>query len=446
MKQLKSNKIPTSYPQSVKLSEWNDVITISDNSIVLFNTLSRSALLLTHAEYDQIASLSSPDKALLLELGFLVDSSLDEKAALEQRFISGKQDMSYIDLTILLTHNCQFRCVYCFEGEKENINIDDATIAQIIQFLTTQLHVCKKLRVTWFGGEPLLAYHQLKNMSLQLLDFCRTHHIEYTADITTNGYALTPSRCREIVNDLHVDRHIITLDGPAEIHNIRRPLCTGKPSFERIWENIASLVQEGAKVMLRMTIDKDNAPHIPTLLDEIAQSSFAGKVGISFCRTIDCNFTPDSIKSKIFSESEFAALEWELIQYAHTLGLWQYSFPYAAPTGGCLRDGDIVIGARGEIYKCLDTVGDKQWICGSIGELSLSARPQWYEDWLLWTPSKSSACKVCVLQPLCNGGCPHNALFTDKKHGTTTQCPDWKANYKNQIIALVKELENEKAL
>ncbi len=443
MKQLISNRTGKAHPQLFKLSVWNDVIEVAETSLVLFNTLSRSAILLDKSEYENISSLCIENSELLSDLGFLVDISLDEKVDWEEHFTTGKRDMSYIDLTILLTHNCQFRCTYCFEGEKENICIDSSTIDKVILFLKTQTNVCKKLRVTWFGGEPLMAYNLLKDMSLKLMDFCLKHNIEYSADITTNGYALTPSRCKEIVRELKVFRYIITIDGPEDIHNKRRPLRTGKPTFDRIWNNVALLVQEGAWVTLRITIDKENAPYIPKLLDQIAHASFARTVGISFCRTIDYNFTPENAKEKILSEKDFAELEWNLIQYAHKLKLWKYSFPHAAPTGGCLRDGDIVIGAKGEIYKCLDTVGNDKWICGNIGETIIQSQPKWYNEWLLWSPSQSTVCQDCVLQPLCNGGCPHNALFNEKMHGTSTQCPDWKANYKNQIIALVKELENE---
>jgi len=104
-----------------------------------------------------------------------------------------------------------------------------------------------------------------------------------------------------------------------------------------------------------------------------------------------------------------------------------------------------VVGSDGVIYKCLDTVGDKRWAITSIDKFNLpDETPRWYEEWSEWKPSQSPACSQCVLRPLCNGGCPHNALFRDKKHGSNLQCPDWKPNYRRQIIELVKE--NDQAL
>ena len=124
------------------------------------------------------------------------------------------------------------------------------------------------------------------------------------------------------------------------------------------------------------------------------------------------------------------------MQYAHSLGIFRYRFPHAAPRGGCLRNGDLVVGPDGEIFKCLDTIGDTRRITGHLMQPSADAEPEWLVRWREWQPDNRPECRCCALQPLCNGGCPHNALFSDKKHGSDLPCPDWKANYKRQIIEL----------
>lgn len=432
----------------LKWSVWNDRIDVDENKFVLFNTFSRNAVLMYVSEFKEPAELDESHVKVLFQLGILVVSGKDEKREWETLFLNGKDDLSYLDLTILLTQNCQMQCVYCFEGVKNKNKILPSTMNDIMLFLKNQAGTCKKLRVTWFGGEPLLAYGQLKDLSVALMNFCKEYHIEYSADITTNGFALNVSRCKELISDLNVKRYIITMDGPEEIHEQRRPLLSRRPSFPIIWRNIEMLVERGAWVTLRMTIDKDNASHIPTLLDRIADSKLNRRVGLAFCRTIDYNYTPDEISESLYSETEFADVEWRLIQYAHQSGLWQYHFPHAAPSGGCLRKGDIVIDVEGKIYKCLDTIGNTRWITGHIGVQNNAAEhiPEWYDRWNKWSPLKNDICKECVLVPLCNGGCPHNALFTDKKHGTQSGCPDWKANYQRQIKSLVTENYDDKTI
>ena len=149
--------------------------------------------------------------------------------------------------------------------------------------------------------------------------------------------------------------------------------------------------------------------------------------------------TPEDLTSKVFSEREFAPVELELIDYAHSLGLMNYRLPHKAPLGGCLRKGDITIGTDGEIYKCLDTIGEMKWVTGFIDRIDSEPQPQWYKDYLNWTPDDSNQCRRCKLQPLCSGGCPHNAMFSDKMHGSVLQCPDWKLNYRNQVERYINE-------
>lgn len=431
---------------NLKWSVWNDRIAIDRDNVVIFNTFSRNAMLMSVSEIKTPTELDESSLKELSRLGFLVASDKDEKAEWETLFMKGKDDLSYIDLTILLTQNCQMQCVYCFEGSKSKTEITASTVNDILLFVKKQAGTCNRLRVTWFGGEPLLAYNKLRELSVALINLCKEFHIEYSADITTNGFALNRQRCNELISDLNVKRYIITVDGLENIHEQRRPLLSRKPSFSIIWRNIEMLVETGAWVTLRMTIDRDNAPHIPALLDRIANSKLNKRVGLAFCRTIDYNYTPDDISESLYTETEFADVEWGLIQYAHRLGLWKYNFPHAAPSGGCLRKGDIVIGVNGEIYKCLDTVGNTQWITGNIGTSDNVTVPEWYDLWNKWSPLRNDICKDCVLVPLCNGGCPHNALFADKKHGTQSGCPDWKANYQKQIKALVTEYYDKKTI
>lgn len=436
----KNENSGTAPNKGLKWSIWNDIIDIDDSRVVIFNTLAHNAILVNREILNAI-----PADQEYVSLGFLVNDDRDEVSDWEDSFCRAKADMAYIDLTILLTHQCQMKCQYCFEGDKDSTSISDYSMQAIMNFLMAHKDNCNRLRVTWFGGEPLLNYPKLKEMSVRLIEFCCENEIEYSGDITTNAFALSRERCLEMVNKLNVKRFIITLDGPAEVHDRRRPLRSGLPTFHRIWENIGHLIDVGAWVTIRMTIDRENAATVPEFLNKVSASPYAGKVGISFCRTIDYNFTPEHIRSLLYSEKEFAEVEWKLIQTAHSLGLYRYSFPHAAPEGGCLRKGDMVVGSDGVVYKCLDTVGDKRWAGASIDKFDLPAEtPQWYKEWSEWMPSQSPLCSKCVLRPLCNGGCPHNALFQDKMHGSNLQCPDWKSNYRRQIIELVKK--NDQAI
>jgi len=416
----------------VKWSFWNDFIPY-EGGVICFNTSSGAIVLFDAEEYSKYKEKPSLLPDTFAQFGIIVSGNLDEKQEWCAEYRRGKEDASFLDLTILSTQQCQFKCVYCFEGEKGNKTLTDETSAAIKSFLEKRAGTFNKLRVAWFGGEPLLEVERIRELSAFFLDFCKKHNISYYADVTTNGYALNPSKCEIFFNECNIKRYIITVDGIAAVHDKRRPLRNGAGTFDVIWNNIVTLVNIGAGVTIRVTIDKVNAGNVKELIDRIAESEIARKTGLMFVRTIDYLYTPDSVKDTIYKSEEFAPIEMELIEYAHSKGILEYATPRPCPLGGCLRKGDIVIGTKGEIYKCLDTVGEEQWITGDISGDNENSGAGWYRDWLSWEPSANATCAECKLQPLCNGGCPHNALFASKKHGTDTQCPDWKFNYKKNV-------------
>ncbi|NDV57279.1 radical SAM/SPASM domain-containing protein [Bacteroides sp. 519] len=441
MKIIRKNVWRT-YPERteavVKWSFWNDIIPYNEEVICL-NTRSGAIIVLSKEDYSKYKEQPWLVPDIFVQFGIVVPNNIDEKKEWIVEYKHEKKDTSFLDLTILLTLQCQFKCIYCFEGEKSNKALTNETCIAIKSFLEKRAGLFNKLHITWFGGEPLLEINRIHELSSFILEFCKKHNIYYYADITTNGYALNFAKCDILINKCNIKRFIITVDGTADIHNKRRPLLNGTGTFDVIRNNIATLVNIGAEVTIRVTIDKTNVNHIKKFIDWIADSELFQKVGLVFVRTIDYLFTPDDIKSTIYTVEEFAGIEMDFIQYAHSRGILKYTTPGPCPLGGCIRNGDIVIGTKGEIYKCLDTIGDEQWITGHISKNNEYFQADWYQDWLSWEPSNNIACKECKLQPLCNGGCPHNALFSSKKHGTNNQCPEWKSNYKEKTRLYVTE-------
>lgn len=159
---------------SLKWSVWNDIIHIINDKIVLFNTLYRNAVLIDNTLLDNLDLLNDSQIEQLFNLGMLVSESKDEKTLWEKDFIKAKDDYSYIDLTLLVTNSCQMKCIYCFEGEKKKVFLEDDVEISIISYLETKKEYCRKLRMTWFGGEPLLAYHIIERLSDKIMPHIRS--------------------------------------------------------------------------------------------------------------------------------------------------------------------------------------------------------------------------------------------------------------------------------
>ena len=80
--------------------------------------------------------------------------------------LSRRNDDSRLILTINPTLACNFACPYCFEKQHPDIFMNGTIENKIINFIN--LHKgAKILDVTWFGGEPLLAFDRIVSSNLK---------------------------------------------------------------------------------------------------------------------------------------------------------------------------------------------------------------------------------------------------------------------------------------
>lgn len=144
-----------------------------------------------------------------------------------------------MELVILPTEDCNFRCVYCFEDHVPG-KMAAPTVQGIKRLLERRIDDLTFLRISWFGGEPLAA----RNVVLELSDYatglCRERGVEFAGDVTTNGYLLAPALVERLVA-ARTQLYFVSLAGVGEEHDRWRPLASGRGSFQRIWDNLVAM-------------------------------------------------------------------------------------------------------------------------------------------------------------------------------------------------------------
>src|SRR5690606_20415078 len=94
--------------------------------------------------------------------------------------------------------------------------------------------------IGWYGGEPLLESERVLRISRFLRSVSESYGHSFRGSIVTNGVLLSPSICDALISS-GVTSAQVTIDGPHDIHNIRRPLRAGSgDSYSTIIRNIAS--------------------------------------------------------------------------------------------------------------------------------------------------------------------------------------------------------------
>ncbi|MCX6582952.1 MAG: radical SAM protein [Candidatus Aminicenantes bacterium] len=163
------------------------------------------------------------------------------KKAEEFYYTSGKCDavemiQSYLEMIILeVTEQCNLRCGYCIYNPdykenrshgKSDMSTDVAEKALI--YLKEHSYKQDKVGITFYGGEPLLAFPLIEWCVAYSKQLFKNKKIDFS--ITTNGTLLTQEMAQFFrKNNFLV---LLSIDGPEEIHNSFRkyPNKTGSYS------------------------------------------------------------------------------------------------------------------------------------------------------------------------------------------------------------------------
>jgi uncharacterized protein len=100
---------------------------------------------------------------------------------------------NHLNLIILPTEACNFRCTYCYETF-ENRKMPRPVVTGIKSLIDRRGTDLDELEISWFGGEPLLALDVITEISKHALHVAKTEGFTFRSGMTTNGYFLDQDR------------------------------------------------------------------------------------------------------------------------------------------------------------------------------------------------------------------------------------------------------------
>jgi uncharacterized protein len=225
----------------------------------------------------------------------------------------------------------------------------------------------------------------------------------------------------------------LTLDGDGPVHDARRTLLGGGPTFDRIIKNIAGVLSSNEElyISVRVNIDRRNCDSIEALMDRMCAEGLDGRenLGMYFAPVDICSSECLKVADDIMPMREYAALEARLTELAASRGLYRPSMPHRA-FGICaaVRPNGFVILPNGEVHKCWNTVSDpSQSLCG-IDEIDGVWDSPLQKEWLDYDPLHSPECGGCKFLANCAGGCANKA-----RTGYSDPCVSLKYNMREML-------------
>jgi len=222
---------------------------------------------LDRAEMERhLAAVHSPDVsrdlfARLDGIGDLLGILEAGDAAADPPLLAPEAEGFLDTLTLTLTHACNLRCDYCFDGlefMKRSGTMPPETARAALEFLFAGLGQTRRCCVIFTGGEPLLNWPVLEETVLRARDMARERHVAVEFRLKTNGLLVDDRALRFFAeHDFTVQ---VSIDGRQEDHDRARIDALGRGSFERAVEasgRIAASLGE-RRLQIRATVTKQN--------------------------------------------------------------------------------------------------------------------------------------------------------------------------------------------
>lgn len=302
---------------------------------------------------------------------------------------------NYLNLIILPTEACNFRCTYCYETF-ENKKMSRQVVSGIKSLIDRRGKELDELEISWFGGEPLLALDVVTEISRHAINVARAEGIAFSSGMTTNAYLLDRERFQKCLEH-NVTVFQISLDGSAAEHNASRKLASGAGSFDRIWANLLAMKDTRSEFSVQLRLHY-------TLENFISVGQFARAVGDAFGSDdrFGCYFKhisrlggPNDDDISIVSDQDKREIEEHLWQTSGLPKPSQEVDPYICYAA---KGNSLLVRSTGRLGKCTvalnDDYNDIGWISES-GEICVDQKR--FQRWiapLLEAPVEELECPL----------------------------------------------------
>ena len=428
----------------MKQSKYNFYYKIK-NKHFLFNALSKGLILLNENNYNNLkhnkfSEMNQEDIKMLKDSDYLIEDDEDELKEYKYLYLKNQYNIQSLVITVAPTMNCNFSCPYCFEKREINLmnkEVQDSLIKYIYKKI--KLNKIKKLVITWYGGEPLMAKDIINDISTKILKIIKENNIEYYSNIITNGYLIDDETVLNFKKNL-ISSAQITIDGPPKIHNQRRILHNKKPTFEKIIDNVKKLIKNNIEVFIRVNVDETNYMYIFDLL-KILKENYLEKCYISLGFVKPYTNQCETIKQYCLNEKKYRHIEYRFYSQLEKMGFQKtYELNIYGTPNYCtsVKENSFVIDPNGYMYRCWNNVGKKEKSFDNILNNQDENKKINNEQlkYSLYNPLSFKKCINCKGLPICRGGCPYEKIEKD-----IFDCKDYKTIIKNYILSQITNFD-----
>jgi uncharacterized protein len=404
-------------------SRFNIQTPTEDGRLIVWNTLRGSISVFPADQKDSVKSMITKRGCegdlqgmvkYLHDRGFLVPEGTDEYRLFQHEFGSVHYRQDALELILLASEDCNFRCSYCYEDFARG-TMKPQVRESVKKLVQKRLPSLRYLSVSWFGGEPLYGWQAIEDLAPFFREVVTENGLSFRSNMTTNGYLLTPDVAEKLIS-WGVLRYQITVDGSPEDHNRSRPGRNGEPTFDVIFQNLLALKRrpETFRLDIRINFDQNNRDRLAGFIDLLGQELGGDSRFRLLLRAVGRWGGTNDENLAICGRDDSLEVHHQMITRAVQQGLGNADDvrdkrAFGSDVCYAARPYNFIIGADGLVMKCTVDLDKKDRnILGHIGEDGTLHIDK--NKLTLWTDpayATDPGCQKCVVLPVCQGmSCP----------------------------------------
>lgn len=176
-----------------------------------------------------------------------------------------------LSLILLPTEQCNFRCVYCYE-DFDIGRMRPEVVEGVKNLLLARGPELKFLGLSWFGGEPLMAYDIVLDIMHLANRVAANGNFVLSSNMTTNMSLLTRERL-DALTALRVSHYQVSFDGDKPYHDTMRLRADKRGTFDQLWGRLedAHLSNATFTMDIRVHVTTQNAQSVESLIERLAK-------------------------------------------------------------------------------------------------------------------------------------------------------------------------------
>lgn len=236
--------------------------------ILLYHSLTGELLLLENGE-----NFENPElQQFFAEHWFLVPQDFDETNHCDQikkvATLLEQDKKSVHHYTVFTTTDCNARCFYCFERGQRRYSMSEQTARDVAAYMIAHANG-DRIKVRWFGGEPLVNAKAIDSISEEL----QKSGVDYEASMVSNAYLFDEVVINRAKDLWHLKHVLITIDGTEDVYNRTKAYIHSDDSaYRTVLHNIRAILDAGIRVTVNLNMDAANAADLYQLADELGRS------------------------------------------------------------------------------------------------------------------------------------------------------------------------------